>query len=235
MGIWNIFIYTYSLTIKFLQHSQDCNESFIKYKKLLNTYTGQLRHFRINSISEINISSLHKWKKCLKPILCTVWSGLHTRKYSISSMISCFHLAVRHFIIVVKRLRHFMIRWMIKICWSCSWITGGFFWDVFVIKFKTGKNIYPKKACFSPAMLWKNCTRFVAMEFILKCCVLLSLYGYYGKEHSFYSSPKFHFRMSCGWPFSQTVGTFKISNGFKFESCWLGHYWCQGKFEKCSS
>ena len=114
-----------------------------------------------------------------------------------------------------------MIRWMIKICWSCSWITGGFFWDVFVIKFKTGKNIYPKKACFSPAMLWKKCTRFVAMEFILKCCVLLSLYGYYGKEHSFYSSPKFHFRMSCGWPFSQTVGTFKISNGFKFESCWL--------------
>lgn len=107
MGIWNIFIYTYSLTIKFLQHSQDCNESFIKYKKLLNTYTGQLRHFRINSISEINISSLHKWKKCLKPILCTVWSGLHTRKYSISSMISCFHLAVRHFIIVV---------------WDISWL-----------------------------------------------------------------------------------------------------------------
>ena len=74
---------------------------------MLNTYTGQLRHFRINSISEINISSLHKWKKCLKPILCTVWSGLHTRKYSISSMISCFHLAVRHFIIVV---------------WDISWL-----------------------------------------------------------------------------------------------------------------
>ena len=165
--------------------------------------------------------------------MCTVWSGLHTRKYSISSMISCFHLAVRHFIIVV---------------WDISWLDEWlkyvdlvhesqevFFWDVFVIKFKTGKNIYPKKACFSPAMLWKKCTRFVAMEFILKCCVLLSLYGYYGKEHSFYSSPKFHFRMSCGWPFSQTVGTFKISNGFKFESCWLGLYWCQGKFEKCSS